>query len=97
MQKLNYWDMTFEQALEKLKKASSPHSRIRRKGWETDTYVGLQIPDEHSKNTAVYFFKEEIIQPGHRLSREPWLASGLQAALVDWEFIDDITQKGDLK
>lgn len=89
--------LNFGIANEMLKKhpcTQYPNARIRRKNWKPETYVGLQLPDEHSKNTGIYFFKESIVHHGHRLARDPWFVDGMDAYADDWEFIEDVIKLG---
>jgi hypothetical protein len=71
--------MGFEEALSRIKAGH----QCARKGWNgKGMCVGIQYPDEGSKNTLPYFYL--ITVTGDRV---PWTVSQTDALANDWEAI----------
>ncbi len=76
MRKKDYMD--FSEALKYLK---SGH-RISRTGWNgKNMYIGLQIPDEHSKMSLPYLYMKTVDD-----NLVPWLASQTDLLATDWNW-----------
>ena len=57
---------------------------VARVGWNgRDMYVGLQIPDEHSKMTLPYVYMRTV--QGDLI---PWLCSQADLLATDWESVE---------
>jgi hypothetical protein len=76
---------SFGGALEALKAGL----RVARKGWNAHHVLALQVPDEHSANTAPYIYmvvgQDAADMPGKRL---PWVASQTDLLSEDWYVIE---------
>lgn len=71
--------MDFSYALVALKNGD----RIARKGWNgKDMWLGLQVPDEHSKMTLPYIYMSTA-----QGDLVPWLASQTDILATDWEIV----------
>ncbi len=59
-------------------------SKVRRMGWNgKGMWLGLQVPDAHSKMTLPYIFMSTVTG-----DLVPWLASQTDILAVDWELVD---------
>lgn len=68
--------MSFSQALDSLKLGN----HIAREGWNgKGMWLGLQIPDEHSKMTLSYIYMSTVTG-----DLVPWLASQTDILAEDW-------------
>lgn len=71
--------MNFGQAIEALKTGK----KVARLGWNgKGMWLGLQIPDEHSKMGLPYIFMSTVT--GQLV---PWLASQTDILCEDWEIV----------
>lgn len=59
------------------------YGSIRRKAWNPDVRIKLQVPDEHSKMTACYLYVES------RNGLVPWIPNMIEICTNDdWEGIE---------
>jgi hypothetical protein len=73
--------MRFGSALEQLRLGR----RVARKGWNgKGMWLGLQVPDEHSKMTLPYIYMSTVTG-----DLVPWLASQTDILAEDWGAIDE--------
>jgi hypothetical protein len=71
--------MTFGEAIEKLRSGN----RVARAGWNgKNMWLGLQVPDSHSKMTLPYIFMSTA-----QGDLVPWLASQTDVLSDDWNII----------
>jgi hypothetical protein len=69
--------MNFGGALECLKRGM----KVQREGW-VDTYLALQIPDEHSKMTSPYIYLNVMEE-----SNVPWSPRQSDMLAEDWNLV----------
>ena len=71
--------LTFGWAIEQLKLGK----KVARKGWNgKGMFLGLQIPDEHSKMNLPYIYMSTVT--GQLV---PWLASQTDMLSEDWDLV----------
>ena len=71
--------MDFGEAIKALKRGE----RVQREGWNgKGMWLGLQVPDAHSKMTLPYIFMRTV---QHDLV--PWLASQTDMLSEDWRMV----------
>ena len=80
--------MNFSQALDALKLGS----KVARSGWNgKGIFIGLQVPDAHSKMTHPYIYIDttglQSDNPDAPRSLVPWLASQTDLLSDDWTIV----------
>ena len=70
---------SFGEAISELKKGN----KVTRKGWNgKNMWLGLQVPDAHSKMTLPYIYMKTADN-----NQVPWLASQTDMLSEDWEVV----------
>lgn len=74
--------MTFGKAMDMVRER--PHERyMRLPQWKSDVKIKIQVPDEHSKMTAPYFYVES------RFGRVPWKETMIELFSTEWEVYEE--------
>ncbi len=69
--------MTFGKAIKEMQDGQA----VRLPKWSEDVRIRIQIPDEHSKMTAPYFYVTS------RFGLVPWIPTMIEMLSIEWEVI----------
>lgn len=69
--------MTFGKAIKEMQDGQA----VRLPKWSEDVKIQIQVPDEHSKMTAPYFYVTS------RFGLVPWIPTMIEMLSIEWEVI----------
>lgn len=69
--------MTFGKAIKEMHDGNA----VRLPTWSQEVTIRIQVPDEHSKMTAPYFYVTS------RFGLVPWIPTMIEMLSIEWEMI----------